>query len=137
MLLATVFAFTLFGCGGHSEETQSSCFDIQPSANQGVYGCVVSFNDTPSFYTVVVDGFVVNAFPSNVLTRYPYGPAAPVATAKSDARGFYELSLPPGGYSLCSSSYQCIEISIGPGAILRWNYDTPAGWFRSSKTASH
>jgi hypothetical protein len=47
--------------------------------------------------------------------------AAPRTTRSGGPLGFWELALPAGDFTLCTTNEDCTSVSISPGELERWD----------------
>ena len=83
----------------------------QVTIDQGVYGLLTT-EDRPAN--------------GDSVTVYSAGDSMPFATATSDSNGVYQIDLPDGDYTLCTSS--CTPIATPASATVRYDWtDGPGG----------
>jgi len=127
--LALVVAVT--GCGSsnssNSSPSPADCLERMPSMSSGIYGCVTSTDDVGTdLKPQVFPDFTVEVFAEQPPPT-PEDGLLPLASAKSDALGFYQLRLDPGSYSLCTTFRRCTAIDVVADVPLRKNYDFSVG----------
>ena len=95
-------------------------------AGMGIYGCVTSTSEVDD--THVLPDFSVQAFTSQP-SAMPDDGAVPSLSTASDADGYYQLSLLPGHYWICSSFRRCVEKDILAGTRrLDYSFSLGPGW---------
>jgi hypothetical protein len=120
---------TLTGCGS-SDNSPADCLAREPSISTGVYGCVTETNDVGTDRSAhVFPGFEVQVF-ADEPPPTPSDGLEPLATAKTDSLGFYQMALDPGNYSLCTAFRRCTAIHLAADAPSRKNYEfgLSMGW---------
>lgn len=105
-LMALVLA-PLVGCAGVDRDIED-----QITIDQGVYGLLISGCPTSG----------CNAQPAANEAVVVYVPGADNVRVMSDADGVYEIDLPAGEYTLCTTS--CTQISVPQGVV---RYDWTSG----------
>jgi hypothetical protein len=90
---------------------------------QGLYGQTTSQSD-------MGHDNPVRYFPMTVSVFTAKGDGKELATARSDARGFYEIPLEPGAYRACTSFKRCTRFKVKPGQCVRLDYSfsIALGW---------
>ena len=112
--------------------TSTACFEeeFDPyvedrlTVSQGIYGQTTSHDDIGYNPVVVNSDFTVLAYTSEPPQNLDG--AQPFASDVSDERGFYELSLQPGEYWICTTFGRCIQLDLGT-ELLRLDYEFGAG----------
>jgi hypothetical protein len=101
-------ALLLVGCGDGLDENIEDDITI----DQGVYGLLISGCDTSGCHEQPAAGAEVIVYAAGQDQR----------TAKSDSKGIYEIDLPAGDYSLCTTI--CTEVNVPAGTV---RYDWTSG----------
>ena len=135
---ALTVAATLSGCGGgSSEETAANTAQDQASSAVATtntdpgkgwfYGYITTTDDrgAPSA-AVPRANFTVNLYPISA-SQPTSGSGAAVASATSNAAGFYELPANAGSYWLCTSFFRCTSVSLAADEKQRRDYAFGAG----------
>lgn len=112
-------------CGRGAED----CRARQPSQAEGVYGCVTSANDIGKVEVRPLPGFSIQAFQSEPPPT-PDDGLVPWMETKSDAAGFYALSLSAGSYWICTSFRRCVAVAVpaGENVALHYEFGLGPGW---------
>jgi hypothetical protein len=107
---------------GCVEQSVSQCLQRKPSIGSGTYGCVTSSDDVgPPQPATATPSFVLEVFDTNPPPT-PDDGLTPVASAKTDSMGFFEIALAPGSHWLCTSFRRCTPVTITDGATKAQNY---------------
>jgi hypothetical protein len=108
-----------FGC---ATPEALSCRQRTPSVQTGVYGCVTAQDDVGLFNKL--EAFP--RFPIEIFTnRPPPTPddgLTPVAKVRSDHVGFYQLTLSPGRYWICTTFRRCGQLDVPASPPVKMNY---------------
>ncbi len=124
---AVLLAGVLAGCSSDSEPSPADCLKVMPGVSTGIYGCVTSTNDAGSDTAPkVLPDFPVQIF-KEPPPPTPDDGLLPFASTKSDALGYFELSLEVGSYWICTSFRRCSQIDVVAGRPLQENYDFGEG----------
>ena len=125
-LASSVFLLGAIGCGSAPSTELDACRHHEPSIAVGIYGCVTSTSEVDD--THVLPDFSVQAFTSQP-SAMPDDGAVPSLSTASDADGYYQLSLLPGHYWICSSFRRCVEKDILAGTRrLDYSFSLGPGW---------
>jgi hypothetical protein len=101
LLSGVVIAGVATGCGGLDRDIED-----QITIDQGVYGLLLADDQRPAVNVEVV----------------VYAPGSDDAEGTSDGDGVYQFAVPPGDYTLCTSS--CVPVSVPAGTV---RYDWTSG----------
>jgi hypothetical protein len=128
LLASSLFLFGAIGCGSGPSTDLDACRQRAPSIATGIYGCTTSTSDEGDTTTYVLPDFQVQVFTSEPSGMQNDG-AVPAWSTASDADGFYELSLAPGHYWICSGFRRCTEQKLGAAPRrLDYSFSLGPGW---------
>jgi hypothetical protein len=126
LAFAYVLLTTAANCG--SDPTVADCDAHSPSIATGFAGCVSSEDDVgnPPPPPSVKPGFGVDVFVTQPSTDLNDG-ARPEFTTQTGADGFYEITVTPGHYWVCTTFRRCIEQDVQPMTVRRLDYAFSVG----------
>jgi hypothetical protein len=128
ILLLVASILLAAGCSGSDEDPVARCRSRAPTITGGIYGCITATNDLGDTKTTAEEGFAVQVFTTQP-SDDPHDGHAADASSLSDADGYYELSLAPGHYWICSAFRRCTEKQLVAGARrLDYSFSLAPGW---------
>ncbi len=110
------------GCTSAGASGVDRNVEMRLTISSGVYGQTTSQDDVgdhaPEFNSMEMSVFQSESGD------------APIAKAKSDEVGFYEVALQPGDYSICTSFARCSTFRVEQDQCVRLDYEFSAaiGW---------
>jgi hypothetical protein len=126
VVLGSVFLFAAIGCG--STDAARECEAQSPSITTGFAGCVTSEDDVgdpPPPATATAD-FEVAVYLTEPSSDLKDG-VEPDFDTHTDAHGFYQITVPPGVYWLCTSFRRCTRQEVLPMSVQRLDYSFSEG----------
>ena len=117
-MFAGCVTFALTACGEANTSIDRQV-ESQLTIASGVYGQTTSVDDvgsnSPQYFPMTLSVF--NSEDHN----------AALANARSDERGFYEIQLSPGEYTICTSFDRCTPLPVSDGQCIRLDYEFSVG----------
>ncbi len=110
-VLLALLASTAAGCGVDLN------IESKVTIQQGVYGLLIAGCDTTGCQDQVAS--------NEHVVVYAAGQSGSYATADSDRDGVYQIDLPAGDYTLCTSS--CTAISVPANDRVRYDWTSGPG----------
>jgi hypothetical protein len=126
VVLRSLLVCAAIGCG--SSDAARECEAQSPTITTGFAGCVASEDDVgdPPPPATATANFEVAVYLTEPSSDLKDG-VEPDFDTHTDAHGFYQVTVPPGVYWLCTAFRRCTKQEVRPMSVVRLDYSFSAG----------